>query len=176
MHPRHRKRYEVQRHARYLTFSCYGRLPLFKNDAIKHEFVEHLAAVREKLKYRLLAWVIMPEHVHLLLVPDLPECPVSVILRSLKQAFAQRIVNRWVELNAPVLARITDTRGIRRFWQRGGGYDRNIFSYEELGEKIMYIHNNPVRRGLVDRADEWSWSSYHWYSGVREGVLPIDGW
>jgi putative transposase len=170
----HRRRYEIEGQARYLTFSCYKRLPLFSNDSIKRAFVESLEQSRRKHEFRLLAWVIMPEHVHLIVVPNLPVSSMPVLLRTLKQSFAQRVVNRWIELNAPILHRIQDTRGIRRFWQRGGGYDRNLYRDEELLRKIEYIHNNPVRRGLVACTTDWPWSSARWYAGVREDTLPID--
>jgi len=39
---------------------------------------------------------------------------------------------------------------------------------------IHYIHNNPVRRGLVDRAADWRWSSAAWYEGRRDGPLTVD--
>ncbi len=53
-------------------------------------------------------------------------------------------------------------------------YDRNIYSPDELWEKIHYIHNNPVRRKLVARAVEWEWSSAADYAGVRRGPFPVD--
>ena len=58
-----------------------------------------------------------------------------------------------------------DGQASYRFWQRGGGYDRNLWSPEEIHEKIHYIHANPVRRGLVVRPEDWPWSSVHDYTG-----------
>ena len=101
--PAHRRRFEIPGHARYLTFSCYRRLPLFQNDAIKDTFVDRLRDARARYGFRLLAWVVMPEHVHLLIVPRLPETPVPLLLRAMKQSFAQRVVRRWRELRAPIL-------------------------------------------------------------------------
>jgi putative transposase len=46
-----------------------------------------------------------------------------------------------------------------RFWQRGGGYDKNVDYPRDIWDLIDYIHNNPVRRGLVTRAEDWLWSS-----------------
>jgi hypothetical protein len=56
----------------------------------------------------------------------------------------------------------------------GGGYDRNITSTEALRAVIEYIHANPVRRGLVARADDWEWSSTRWYAGLRPVKLEMD--
>ncbi len=170
----HRVRVEHTNHLRFLTFSCFQRLALFKNDAIKDAFVDHLGAAREKHRFHLIAWVVMPEHVHLLLWPRLPEAPVSAILRTLKQRFAQQVIARWRTLRAPIFPRIIDSGGVPRFWLRGGGHDRNVWSDEEIAEKIAYIHRNPVTRGLVRSPEEWKWSSARWYAGMREGELPID--
>jgi putative transposase len=63
------RRYEGLNHARYLTCSCYRRLPLFRNDKIKDAFVKHLALVQQQMEFELFAWVVMPEHVHLMLRP-----------------------------------------------------------------------------------------------------------
>jgi len=171
---RHRVRYEIPQQARLLTCSCYRRLAFFGNEAIKDAFVEHLRVCRESDGFKLFAWVVMPEHFHLLLLPNLPTTPVSVILRNLKEPFARMVIGRWKELDAPILSTITDSRGSRHFWQRGGGHDRNILGGHELPEKINYIHMNPVRRGLVTRPEAWRWSSASWYAHPQTGTIPID--
>jgi putative transposase len=75
------------------------------------------------------------------------------------------------------LARVTVPEGRRvrhRFWQPGGGYDRNIMSIEALRSMVDYIHANPVRRGLVARAEDWEWSSARWYAGPGPVKLEVD--
>ncbi len=168
------KRVEQADHARYLTFSCYRRLPLFGNDRIKDAFVEELQMARSKTHFHLLAWVVMPEHVHLLIWPRLPEYPVSRVSWAIKRGFARRVIGRWRELDAEILNELGARDEQVRFWQRGGGYDRNILDGSELSEKIRYIHENPVRRGLADRAEDWAWSSARWYAGDRDGAIGID--
>jgi putative transposase len=164
------RRWEGERDVRFLTFSCFARLPLFSNDAVKRVFVDRLAAVRGEQPFALIAWVVMPEHAHLIL---LPEVPVSEIMRSLKRPVAERVIHRWRELNAPILRRLSNKRGQARFWQVGGGYDRNIRDDRELDEAIDYVHHNPVARGLVDRDINYPWSSARWYEGV-DCVLECD--
>ncbi len=168
------RRIEHPNHARFLTFSCYQRLPLFDNNAIKDAFVTQLSQTRDRTGFKLFAWVVMPEHVHLVLTPNLPEYSVSRVLWWLKRDFAKRIIARWRELDEPVLTKITDPQGSPRFWQRGGGYDRNLVAGPELDEKIAYVHANPVRRGLVERDTDWEWSSARWWAGRRDGELPCD--
>jgi len=168
------KRIEQENHARYLTFSTYHQLPLFNNDQIKDAFVNQLQSTREKTGFHLLAWVIMPEHVHLLIWPKLPEYPVSKVSWTIKRNFAKHVIKRLHELDADILKELKTPNAQTRFWQRGGGYDRNIHSQDEINEKISYIHMNPVRKGLVEQAEVWTWSSAMWYAGIRDGSIPID--
>lgn len=109
------------------------------------------------------AWVVMPEHVHLLIIPSLG-AEVPKVLRAIKEPFAREVIKRWRDSNHVRLQHATDSRGVVRFWQRGGGYDRNITGGDEYNEKIVYIHENPVRRGLVREPEEWRWSSAGWAS------------
>jgi putative transposase len=168
------RRVEVENQARFLTFSCYHRLPLFQNDKIKDLFALRLQQVHEEQRFRLTAWVIMPEHIHLLLVPNLPQYPVSALVHELKGPFGEAVLERWQELNAPVLERLRDKAGRLHFWLPGGGYDRNIFTAEEWREKFNYIHWNPVVRGLVKEPQDWPWSSARWYAGDRSGPVIVD--
>ncbi len=86
------------------------------NDAIKDRFVQQLARVQRRSAFRLAAWVVMPTHIHLLLVPSLPDWPVPRILQAIKRPFAQHVIGRWRELGAPILARLRDSAGATRFW------------------------------------------------------------
>jgi putative transposase len=158
---------------RYLTFSTFQRLPLLSNPRIRDLLTARIERARSETHFRLSAWVIMPEHVHIILAPD-SQHPVPHIMRAVKQEVAERTIRRWRDLNAAILPRITDQNGRARFWQRGGGFDRNIRDENELLREIAYIHNNPVTRGLVASPTDWAWSSARWYAGDREHGLQID--
>jgi putative transposase len=173
-HRKRLRRYEIPGHARFLTFSCYQRQPLLTDDAVKAALVEQMAQVRHRGTFRLHAWVIMPDHVHLLLTPSLPTWPVSEILRAIKRPLAQRIMKQWRADEAAVLQQLESSWGSIHFWQRGGGYDRNLETLEECREKISYMHANPVRRGLAVSPCDWQWSSARWYAGQRDGDIAID--
>jgi putative transposase len=84
----------------------------------------------------------------------------------------------YLERNAPHwLPRITvreGRRSRRRFWQPGGGYDRNVIDPPTAHQMIEYIHANPVRRGLVAVAEEWEWSSARWYAGITPARIEMD--
>jgi putative transposase len=120
----------------------------------------------------------MPEHAHLLIWPTELTYDVSDILNSIKQSVAKRALV-YVRREAPAfLARMEDRqpsgRAHYRFWQRGGGYDRNVVEPNTVYQEIEYMHNNPVRRGLCERAEDWHWSSAADYARRRAGPVRID--
>jgi putative transposase len=170
------KRRETDDRARFITFSCYLRLALLGNAAIRDLLAGILADVARHEPWRIIAWVFMPEHVHLLLRPAPDQTSLTHGLWEFKRASARAVITRWRTLKAPILTRITNTAGRPQFWQRGGGYDRNIWTAEELNEKTRYIHHNPVKRGLVEREDDWAWSSARWYRGDLTGPVPVVRW
>ncbi len=92
--------------------------------------------------YALHAWAIMPNHVHMLMTPDVS---VAKIMRWLKGSTA-RYANRVLGLTGSV------------FWQ-DESWDRWIRSDEEFRRIRRYIEFNPVSAGLVQRPEEWAWSS-----------------
>ena len=180
-HPPHRKRchrYNVPGQFHCLTFSCFKRQPFLTRDRACQWLVDSITAARRTHRFRLTAWVFMPEHVHLLIYPEGQQYNISRILSGIKLPVSIRAC-RWVKKNAPAfLGRMLDVqpngKQAHRFWQRGGGYDRNIRSAEELWEKIRYIHLNPVRRKLVGSATDWPWSSAADYAHLRQGPLKVD--
>jgi putative transposase len=171
------KRYDVEGHAHYLTFSCLDRRPLLNHDSSRRWLLDSLLSAREKHHFELWAFVIMPEHAHVLLLPA-EGSDISRILYSIKKPVTAQAAF-WAEENCPEQLSLMrsvrpDGSTVHHFWLPGGGYDRNIWSVEELHEKIHYIHNNPVRRTLVASPGDWPWSSWRaWEEGVAEPI-PID--
>jgi len=112
----------------------------------------------------------MPEHIHLLIYPREPKLKIGHIAGSIKEEVARLAISH-LETNAPQwLPHITVKEGgrvRRRFWQPGGGFDRNAIELSTVHRMIDYIHANPVRRRLVDRAEDWPWSSAAWYAGAN---------
>lgn len=161
-----RKRFEIKDQPRFVTCSCFGRLQLFNNDLIKDVFVRQLRKVQTQHRFELHAWVVMPEHIHLLLTPELPETPLPTILQAIKTRTAAQVLRRWYDLDAPILSRLRDKQGKAHFWLAGGGYDRNIYTADEYEEKLHYIHSNPVERGLVKNPVDWKWSSAWAYASA----------
>ena len=163
-------RYDNLNQARFVTFSCYRRQVLFGDDPSRDLFVEHLEVQRQRLGFDVFAYVVMPEHVHLVVLPRDGE--IGPVLRGIKQGFGQRMIRLFREREDPVLEYIEDSDGIVRFWQRGGGHDRNVRDDEAMRNHIEYIHFNPVKRGLVERGVDWKWSSARDYAR-ESGVVKI---
>ena len=169
--------YNIPGHAHFLTFSCYQQLPLLNRDRSRYWLITAIIETKKKYKYSLWAYVIMPEHVHLLVYPLVQIYNISLFLKAIKMSVARKAKHYLQENKHEWLDKLTVKRGSRkvfRFWQSGPGYDRNIKTEEELFEKFNYIHNNPVKRGLVLAPEEWAWSSASWYKGKRDVMLKID--
>ena len=150
-----------------LTFSCFKRQPLLTNDTWRQHLVRCIDAAGQELDFRLAAFVFMPEHLHLLVVPMLPEPAIDRYLARIKQPFSKWVKQHLLELKSPLVDRLTvrerPGKTCFRFWQEGPGYDRNLTTPAVIDTAIEYIHMNPVRRGLVKRAVDWKWSSASWY-------------
>ncbi len=170
-------RWESPRGARFITFSCYKRQPLLLNPHIADLFARLMRECLSRYDVKLLAWVVMPEHVHLLVERGLHD-ELDRPLALMKQRLAQVVIRRWQSLDSQnarmCLELIQDDQGNRRFWQRGGGFDRNIRDEAELLKTIHYIHHNPVKRGLVGDPTAWRWSSARWWMGKHDDEVPCD--
>ncbi|QKK06927.1 MAG: hypothetical protein HND58_01310 [Planctomycetota bacterium] len=167
---------------RLLTFSCVRRRPLLLDDthrSIVCDSIGH-AAIRHRVV--LLAWVLMPEHVHLLCLPWHGASPVSALLRSIKQPCSLRIRHHLEATDSHLVEALSietrpGTHGFR-FWQAGPGHDRNIRSERGLIDAIRYVHNNPVRRHLARTPTDWEWSSAGQWAGeeAADSLLPVVRW
>ena len=177
---RHHKRvkhYDLPGDARFLTFSCYQRLPLLSKDRTRIWLVQAISSSRVEYAFDLWAWVIMPEHVHLLLFPGPPFHKMDRILSAIKQPVGSKAIGYLKRKDPDFLQRLTvKNRGrtYHRFWQAGPGRDHNLYEPATVHAAIEYIHQNPVRRGLVARAEDWPWSSARDWAGLEPVYLPVD--
>ena len=170
------KRYNVPGHGHELTFSCFGRLPLLKNPTFCDYLAEAVRAAQHTHRFDVCAYVFMPEHLHLLIYPTQEVYSISEILKSIKQSVSRRAIN-WLRQRRPDVLECLKTgqkHQTLRFWQDGGGYDRNIFTHAAATNSVRYIHANPVRRGLVQWPQEWYYSSYRQMHGQGDGPLDIN--
>ena len=152
-------------------------MPLLTNDSWRKILTAELGAVCQAERFGLVAFVFMPEHVHLLVLPLEAACRVSRLLGRTKRQSSQAIKQILEQHRSPLVTKMTvqerPGRQSFRFWQEGGGFDRNLFSPKAIEASIDYIHENPVKRGLCQRATDWKWSSARFYSsGTIDHDLP----
>lgn len=170
-----RKSFNAPGHAHELTFSCYRRRPFLVDDSRKLLFLESLEQARAKHNFLVWAYVIMPEHVHLIVLPLDDEYDVGKILQSVKQPVGRITIHRAKELGKLAEFAVPNRdEPIFRFWQPGGGYNRNLTTAKAIWAAIHYIHMNPVKRGLVDSPGEYEWSSFNAYDGRDDVPFRVD--
>ena len=156
--PSHLKRYHAFGHDHFVTFSCYNRLPLLNNDHARTIFLEILEQTRHRHGFSLFGYVLMPEHVHLLLSEPKHQ-KLEDTFRVLKTQTSRKL------------------KGDRlQFWQTRY-HDFNVLTQPKFVEKLRYIHRNPVTRGLAENPEDWQWSSYpHWLTGEAGRVEIESHW
>ncbi|MDX9858520.1 MAG: transposase [candidate division Zixibacteria bacterium] len=172
-----RKYYNIQGHLHFLTFSCFQRRQLLVDPLLCRWLADGLNRCRTMSLIRVYAYVFMPEHVHLMVHPINEVYSIGNILRHIKEPFARRVNAHWEKTEPDTIASIrvqVGERSVRRFWQAGGGFDRNITDYDSAVRTIEYIENNPVRRQLVTNPTEWAWSSAAARIGKGNGTVILD--
>ncbi len=164
-----RKIYDRDRHAYFVTFSCYKRRRLLDDDRAKRIVLGGLNAQLRRLRGQCVGFVVMPDHVHAILWFANPG-QLSECMKQWKRTSSVRIGRLLDE----VLTEYDNAIAVRRTWQ-AKYYMFNIYSRKKLEEKLQYMHQNPVRAGLVALAAQWRWSSARYYElGKTVGVAV--GW
>jgi putative transposase len=168
------KRYYGRKELHFITFSCYQRKPLLGSAHAKNVFVKILGEVRKRHPFLLVAYVLMPEHVHLL-VGEPAKGTLSKVMQVLKQRISRALRKRKRrssrgQLRLPFSEEKCEPK---RFWQRRF-YDFNLWSYGKRKEKLTYMHANPVARKVVKHPKDWPWSSWSFYEKIQEGLIRID--
>ena len=162
-HRKNVKHFHEPGHLHELTFSCCRRLPRLTNDLWRSLLAGAIDQSISRHRFALLAYVFMPEHVHLVVTPLTSDVNIPRLLADIKRPTSVEIKRRLVESKSGLLERLTIRQrpGVEtfRFWQEGPGYDRNLDQTKSIELAINYIHENPVRRGLCQRAIDWEWSS-----------------
>ena len=135
------------------AFSCYHRFQYLGAAEVRDLFEDALERVRQRYRFVVAGYVVMPEHVHLL-IGEPVKGAVSGVIHALKLSVVMR-------------------RAERPFWQ-ARYYDFLVHNEEKRVEKLRYMHRNPVKRGLVEKPEEWAWSSFRHYSTGVEGRVEIE--
>ena len=168
------KRYVGRGDLHFITFSYYQRRPLLGTVRARNLFVRILQEVRTRHEFLLVGYVLMPEHVHLLMGEPRKVTPARA-LQVLKQRVSREMRGRRRRASQGQLRlKFPEPEGeLKRFWQRRF-YDFNVWSSEKKKEKLEYMHANPVKRKLVKHPRDWPWSSFSFYARGEAGLMPMD--
>jgi putative transposase len=109
--------------------------------------------MRTRYNFVVCGYVVMPEHVHLL-VSEPKEALLSKAIQALKLSVSVQSKER-------------------PFWQ-ARYCDFNVHNEDKRAEKLRYMHRNPVKRGLVEKPGDWAWSSFCHYATGVEGSVEIE--
>ena len=137
----------------FITFSCYHRCAYLGTAPRRELFERSLEAMRVRYDFVVCGYVVMPEHIHLL-VSEPKKALLSKAIQALKLS-------------------VSVQRRERPFWQ-ARYYDFNVHNEEKRVEKLRYMHRNPVKRGLVEKPEGWAWSSFWHYATGVEGTVEIE--
>jgi len=126
-------------------------------------------------EFRLIGYVFMPEHVHLVIVPTV-DSVLSAIIGDIKRFSAHEIHGMLLRDKMELIKALTvfrDRHTDFALWKRRF-FDHNCRNDESVKQKVDYCHYNPVKRGMVSAPEDWIWSSYRWYQGRQDVPLRID--
>ncbi len=161
----------------YLTFVTFDRIPIFKSQEICQFFINALSDIRERHPFKLIAYVIMLDHVHLIVNPF--GCNIALVGKELKGKSARLIID-WLKQNdhSLSLAKLRRSNPGKRnhsysVWQKGV-QSVDLWSHKFILQKMNYVHLNPVRAGFCDHPAKWKWSSYHAYLKKPLYDIPIE--
>ncbi len=162
-------------HLHFITCSCYRRLPFLSRSRSRDRFLEILEQVRQRYKFVIVGYVIMPEHIHLLITEPETGNP-STVMQVLKQRTARALLPKRMRKDPRQRSFFNVPSQPRAFWQ-ARFYDFNVWTTKKRVEKLRYMHRNPVKRGLVESPEQWRWSSYRFYSLDETGSVKVNiGW
>jgi putative transposase len=143
----------------FITTSCYQRRKLLESRKNRDLFLEVLERARCRYHFNVAGYVVMPEHVHLLLGEPERGDP-SVVMQALKQGFARCLLRKLRSRADPRQGSLWSAPLEQwHIWQRRF-YDFVVFSEKKRVKKLRYMHRNPVERRLVLEPQQWAWSSF----------------
>jgi putative transposase len=145
----------------FLTFSCFHRQPLLARMHMEDAFLLALEQVRRRFQMRIYGYVVMPEHVHMLVSePDSGTLAEFMQLLKTKVSVQARKAQKRVAGDVP-------------FWQTRY-FDHNVRNYAGFVTQLRYIHRNPVKRGLCNAPENWPWSSFRAWAVGEIGPVEIE--
>ena len=170
---RNLKRYYGAGDLHFITCSCYRRQPLLGTPRRRDLLLTVLEQVRKRYEFVVVGYVVMPEHIHLLISEPQKKNP-STVMQALKLSFARRVLAEARRRRNPSQASLFE-HAPQHIWQKRF-YDFNVWTEHKRIEKLRYMHRNPVKRGLVESPELWRWSSFRAYFLGETGLVRVNEW
>ncbi|MBZ5613004.1 MAG: transposase [Acidobacteriia bacterium] len=170
---RNLKRYYGAGDLHFITCSCYRRQPLLGTAHRRDLLLTVLEQMRRCYQFVVAGYVVMPEHIHLLISEPQGKTP-STVIQVLKLGFARRVLAQARRRRNPAQAILFDHIP-QHIWQKRF-YDFNVWTEHKRIEKLRYMHRNPVRRSLVASPELWRWSSFRAYFLGEAGPVRVNEW
>ena len=156
----------------FITFSCFHRLRFLQSAQRRDLFLHVLEQVRKSYRFVVVGYVVMPEHVHLLLSEPERADP-GVVIQVLKQRFARAVLRQLRSRATEQECQWTHSSAETHIWQ-ARFYDFVAYTKIKRMEKLHYMHQNPVERGLVLEPELWRWSSFRHYAWDERGPVLVN--
>jgi putative transposase len=157
----------------FISCSCYRRQPLLGSPRRRNLFLNVLEQMRKRYAFVVVGYVVMPEHIHLLISEPQDKNP-SVVMQALKLGFARRVLAQQRRRRHRSQASLFEYVP-QHVWQKRF-YDFNVWTARKRVEKLRYMHRNPVQRGLVASPELWRWSSFRAYFFGEAGPVAVNKW
>ena len=158
------KRFNIENRCHFVTTKTFDNAKIFNKEKNVQLFLKVLYEVKEKLNFLLIGFVIMPDHLHLMIVPETRNS-ISDVMRHIKGRFARlynqsiwRINSADYETNKIFYRAGNSSPPKRKVWQNSF-YDHVIRNRKEFLEKLNYIYNNPVKAKIVAKPEDYKFSS-----------------
>jgi len=149
----------------FVTGNVLNRTRIFTDSSLCHAFLDELKSLNQAWPSKLIAYVLMPDHFHLISNPR--DGRIKEFIGALKSLSARRIVNISTRFRFHI-----DSEG-HHVWQQSFK-SVPLWSAWMIWQKINYIHANPVRAGLVRSTKDYPWSSFHSFYSLSETSLAVD--
>jgi len=178
MRSRNRSSFEAHGSVFFVTSTVVGFTPIFNNARACRIFIENLNFYQNRGDFRLIAFVLMPEHFHLIIKVN-DKYTVSQIMANLKRITSKQVTAYFREAGNELTIKLLQSAAARepasdsKLWKPR--FDSLVLVKEEtLIQKIEYIHYNPVKRGLAKNAADGTYSSARNYAGDSDILVPVD--
>jgi putative transposase len=169
----HPTRYYGTNDLHFINCSCFHRQSWLGTAKRRDLFLRVLEQVRERYRFVVVGYVVMPDHIHMFISEPERGDP-SRVMQAIKQGFARRVLKALRRRRSSTQQELFAV-GAEHVWQRRF-YDFNVRTARKRVEKLHYMHMNPVKRGLVQKPEQWKWSSYRNYAFGEAGTVRINEW